>query len=154
MTISAILLTEYEEEMAATRLILERVPEDKFAWVPHPKSYTLGALVNHIASIPLMPAVLLRGEPATRSEAASKAEILQTLEANVAVGRQAIASASDFQLTQTVQVSPSVYKPKWSVLRRMLMNHLIHHRGQLTVYLRLLEVPVPGMYGPSADEKA
>jgi uncharacterized damage-inducible protein DinB len=155
MTISGALLTEFEEEMINTRKVLECVPEDKFSWKPHEKSFTLGRLANHIARLPIMPQVIInRGGPGP-SNAKSKTELLASFDQTVAASREALASMDDEYLAKTIRVTPETSKTVYVALRgRGLMNHLIHHRGQLTVYLRLLDVPLPGMYGPSADEKS
>src|ERR1700733_8745955 len=155
MTISAALLTEFEEEMINTRKVLERVPEDKFDWKPNEKSFTLGRLSNHIAAIAIMPVIIIHGRGSGPPEATSKAELLACFDKTVAASREALASINDENLPRKIRVTPELSKTAYAALRgRGLMNHLIHHRGQLTVYLRLLDVPLPGMYGPSADEKS
>ena len=154
-TLKAALLDEFEEEMIATRRILECVADEKFDWRPHEKSFTLCKLANHVAAIPGIAEVIVKKRGSRPPEATSNAELLAYFDRNTASCREALASLSDEQLAENVLVMPTVSKPLWSVLRgRGLMNHLIHHRGQLSVYLRLLDVPVPGMYGPSADEKS
>ena len=148
------LLEEFEEEMAATRKILERVPDDQFAWKPTEKSMTLGRLANHVAAIPVAAAVAITKQGSRPAEAATKGELLEFFDQRIEAARQAFASLPDEQLASEILVAPTIKKPLWAALRgRGFMNHLIHHRGQLSVYLRLLNVPVPGMYGPSADEK-
>jgi uncharacterized damage-inducible protein DinB len=155
MNISVALLAEFDEEMINTRKVLECVPGDKLAWKPHEKSFTLGRLANHIASLPVMPAFLIAGGGSRRSDATSKAELLTRFDETVAASREALAGMDDEYLAKTIRVTPDISKTVYAALRgRGLMNHLIHHRGQLTVYLRLLDVPLPGMYGPSADEKS
>ncbi|OLD26800.1 MAG: hypothetical protein AUJ04_05350 [Acidobacteria bacterium 13_1_40CM_3_55_6] len=145
MSFSEMMLPEFDQEMANTRKTLERVPEDKLAWKPHVKSTSLGGLATHLGNIPswvkntfeqdeldIAPA----GAPPFRlEEAKSRSELLAAFDKNVADARAALKSASD---------------EKWR--ERFVMNHLIHHRAQLGVYLRLLDVPVPSIYGPSADE--
>jgi DNA-binding transcriptional MerR regulator/uncharacterized damage-inducible protein DinB len=149
------LLAEFDREMAGTRRMLERVPEDQLAWKPHEKSSTLAKLASHIAAIPIFPLLLINMTPGKKpSEAASKSELLKRFDHNAAAGREALAGAGDERLARTIPVTPGVSKPLMYVLRSRVMNHLIHHRGQLGVYLRLLDVAVPGMYGPSADEKS
>ncbi|MBV8845709.1 MAG: MerR family transcriptional regulator [Bryobacterales bacterium] len=153
-SLKSALLDEFEEEMAATRTVLECVPEDKFAWKPHERSFTLGRLANHVAILPGLTEIILKKRGSRPPEAASKAELLEYFAKNVAACREALAGLTDEQLAGDIMVTPTAKKPLWWVLRgRGLMNHMIHHRGQLTVYLRLLDVPVPGVYGPSADEK-
>lgn len=154
MELKTALAAEFEQEMSATRRMLERVPDDKFDWRPHEKSMTLGRLANHVAALPAVAEVVILRRGSMPKQVASTAELLATFDRNVASGKEAIAGLSESQLAGDVMVTPEIRKPMWEVLRRRgLMNHLIHHRGQLSVYLRLLGVAVPGMYGPSADEK-
>jgi len=166
MSISKTLLPEFDHEMANTRKTLERVPEDKFDWKPHEKSMTLGGLATHLANIPswtkntfeadeldLAPA----GQPAPRLEQAkSTAEILEAFDKNVASARAALESATDENWQgkwSLLMGDKTIFAlPRTAVMRGFIMNHLIHHRAQLGVYLRLLDVPVPSIYGPSADE--
>ncbi len=151
----ATLLSEFDEEMAGTRKMLERVPEDKLAWKPHDKSATLAKLASHIAAVPILPLLLINMRMGEKlPDVASKAELLERFDKNLAAGHEALSDASDDLLAKTIPVMPGVYKSLEYVLRSRVMNHLIHHRGQLSVYLRLLDVAVPGMYGPSADEKS
>jgi len=150
MTIVATLLAEFDQEMAKTRRILEFVPEEKFAWKPHEKSSTLGMLANHLAAMPIFVAAIINGMAKRPHDAASKTELLEALDKNVAASREALASAADVHLAATV---PALNMTRIAVLRERMLSHMIHHPGQLTVYLRLLDVEVPGMYGPSADEK-
>ena len=148
------LLAEFEEEMINTRRLLECVPEDSLSWRPHEKSFTLGRLANHVARLPIGAYVIIKQRGSTPTEATTKAELLETFDRNVAASRDALDGVDDAALEKTVHVTPELSKTIYVTLRgRGLMNHLIHHRGQLTVYLRLLNVPFPGMYGPSADEK-
>ncbi len=148
------LIEQFDEEMAATRRMLERVPDDRFSWSPHEKSHSLGKLANHVAAIPGIAAVFLRRSGAAPPEATTTAELVAAFDKHVTACREQLVAMSDERLAGKMQVLPGVERPVWSVLRgRGLMGHLIHHRGQLSVYLRLLGVPVPGMYGPSADEK-
>ena len=144
------LLSEFDQEMANTRKILECVPEGKFAWTPHEKSSSLGKLANHLAAMPSLAAAVIIGYAKRMPETTSKAELLEALDKNLAAGREAIASASDEHLAALI---PALNMTRSAVLRGRVMSHMIHHRGQLSVYLRLLDVAVPGMYGPSADEK-
>lgn len=151
----AALLAEFDEEMAATRKILGCVPDHQFDWKPHDKSMTLGRLANHIAQLAVMPQVLIEARTTRPAEAASTAGLVASFDATVAASRQALAGIDDAFLSRTIQVMPGVSRTVYTALRgRGLMNHLLHHRGQLSVYLRLLNVPIPGMYGPSADEKS
>lgn len=153
-TLKTRLLEEFDEEMRATGKMLERVSDDKFSWKPHEKSSSLGKLANHVAAAPGIAAIILKKEGTKPPEAGAKAELLTSFEKNVAACREQLGAMSEDRLEGNMLVTFTIEKPVWSVLRgRGLMNHLIHHRGQLSVYLRLLDVAVPGMYGPSADEK-
>jgi uncharacterized damage-inducible protein DinB len=154
MTISEMLLPEFDQEMASTRKMLECVPDQKFGWEPDEKSSTLGKLANHVAMMPFWVAVFIDGQGKKPSEAASKVELLECFDKYVTAARSALSGANDDRLSKTFPVTPTLSKPLWAVLRNRVISHLIHHRGQLSVYLRLLGVPVPGMYGPSADEKS
>ncbi len=166
MAISEALLPEFDHEMANTRKALERVPADKFGWKPHEKSGTMGWLAGHIATIPHWANVMLQADgfdvaspeaAAHRPPApASSQELVALFDKSVAEARAVIAAASDDDLRKpwTLRAGAQVIftQPRAGVLRGMVMNHIVHHRGQLTVYLRLNNVPVPALYGPSADE--
>ena len=162
MPIVDALLPEFDHEMTTTRKVLERVPEDKFDWKPHTKSFSLGALAAHVAGLPAWGT-----ETLTQSEVdvagsqppaapPSKAELMATFDTNVATTRSALAGKTDGELMATWTLKrggKAIFSmPKANVLRSFVLSHLIHHRGQLSVYLRLLDVPVPSIYGPSADE--
>ena len=164
MAIVDSLIPEFDHEMATTRKVLERVPEERFDWKPHEKSFSLGVLAKHVATLPTWGT-----ETLTRSEidlvgnnppasAASKSELLDAFDKNVADARAALAGKTDAELTAMWSLKrngKTVFSmPKTTVLRSFVLNHLIHHRAQLTVYLRLLDIPVPSIYGPSADEPA
>src|SRR5580658_1235377 len=126
MNISAALLAEFDEEMVQTRRILDCVPDGQFAWQPHEKSFPLGRLANHVAAIPIMPAVLIRGVRSRPLEATSKADLLATFDQTVAASREALAGIDDEYLAKTIKVTPEVSKTVYAVLRgRGLMNHLI-----------------------------
>jgi uncharacterized damage-inducible protein DinB len=163
MTISQMLLPEFDQEMANSRKILEVVPEDKFTWKPHDKSFTLGRLASHVAEMSQwMGAVInsdrLEIDPSMKPfNASTKQELLNSLDASVTAGREALGAASDEHFGKTwtfVYAGQTVFAmPRLAVVRSMVLSHMIHHRGQLSVYLRLLDVPIPGMYGPSADQK-
>jgi uncharacterized damage-inducible protein DinB len=163
MTISEMLLPEFDAEMAGTRKVLERVPEAKFGWKLHEKSFPLGRLASHVAEMPGWAATTINrdGLEVTPGEApfnaATSAELLSAFDKNVADARAAIAGANDEHLAKVwaLKYGGQVLfsQPRAAVLRGMVMNHMIHHRAQLTMYLRGLDVPVPGLYGPSADEK-
>jgi uncharacterized damage-inducible protein DinB len=166
MRISQALLPEFDNEMAITRKVLDRAPADKFDWQPHPKSMTLGRLTQHVAEIPGWAVLTIsRSEfdlappgapPYQAPPISTKQEILGAFEKNVKEARAAIEGASDEHLMQTwslLKGGEVVFSmPRMGILRSMVMNHLIHHRAQLGVYLRLNDVPVPSIYGPSADE--
>ena len=160
-------LNEFDHEMRQTRRLLERVPDDRLDFRPHPRSKTLGALALHVAGIPSWTSNLL-GEASydlapdlaskdrERALPGDRAEILGVFDASVARARAHIAAQSE----ETLKTKWSLMRggetvvtlPRAAVLRQFLMNHLVHHRGQLTVYLRMLDIPVPALYGPSADE--
>jgi len=163
MTISEMLLPEFDQEMASTRKILDCVPEAKFAWKPHAKSMALDRLASHVAELPNWGGTIITEDrldltPGTKPFIAStKAELMEVLDKNVAAARAAIAGASDEHLGKIWTFSFAGHTvfalPRTAALRSMVMSHLIHHRGQLSVYLRLLDVAIPGMYGPSADDR-
>jgi uncharacterized damage-inducible protein DinB len=162
MPFSEMLLPEFDQEMNNTRKLLERVPDDKFDFQPHPKSMTLGRLATHVAELPSWTAFTLDQEvldlqPDSKPEfATSQAELLQMFDKNVAQARGKIAAATDedWQKIWTFKYAGQTVlsMPRAAVMRGMIMNHLIHHRAQLGVFLRLNNVEIPGMYGPSADE--
>jgi len=156
------LLPEYDHEMTTTRKLLERVPEDKLAWKPHPKSFSLGQLAAHVATIPTWgemtitkPEIDLGGAPPPGAPP-SKAELLASFDKNSSATRSALTGTNDAALMAPWSLKRDGHTifsmPKAVVWRSFVLNHLVHHRGQLSVYLRLLDVPIPSMYGPSADE--
>ena len=168
MPISAALLPEFDHEMANTRRTLERVPDTAFDWTPHEKSYSMQALVSHLANLPSWTAVTIEqdsidmappdgSEPPRTEAVTSTAQVLETFDANVTAARAVIEGASDEKLMETWSLlnggEVMFAMPKVAVLRSFIMNHMIHHRAQLTVYLRMNDVPVPALYGPSADEQ-
>lgn len=156
------LLQELEQEAGNTRRTLERVPDDQLAWKPHEKSLSLGQLALHIATLPgAITEVALRpqfeaGPRPLRPSAASRAELLEAFDKSLADAKTRLGALDDAALDVTWkrmngdQVVMTL--PRAAVFRTMLLNHWYHHRGQLTVYLRLLGVPLPAIYGPSADE--
>jgi len=162
MTIPELFLQEFDEEIPATRRILERVPEASFSWKPHEKSMTLGRLASHLAELPARCATIVTTETYLRQPgtppwaAASTAELLQKFDAVSAEARASLAGLRDDQLQViwTIRMGDRTLAslPRVMALRRVFINHLIHHRAQLGVFLRLLDVPIPGTYGPSADE--
>ncbi len=157
-------LTEFDREMATTRKILERVPLEREDWAPHEKSMKLGNLATHVARLARNPGMILSTEElnfATVDRSAwgplhTQDELLSAFDAYVASSRAALADATDEQLagTWTLRLGDRIVfsEPRAPVHRFFAMNHLIHHRAQLGVYLRLLDVPLPGSYGPTADE--
>ncbi len=167
MPYSDLLIAEFDEEMAATRRMLERVPDGKAGWQPHQRSMTLGRLATHVAEVPAWTVrSLTLGEfdisppgapPFQPRTLATTAEVLAVFDKNVVDGRRALAAAKDAEFSRpwTFKRGGQVIwtKSKHEVYRRMALNHMVHHRAQLGVYLRLQELPVPGMYGPSADEQ-
>ncbi len=154
MTIQELLLAEFDQETGNTRKMLERVPEEKFAWKPHEKSPELAKLANHVAKIPALASIIVNKRGAKPEDAETKAALLEAFDRNAASYRETISALSEDRLSEKILVTPTIAKPLAMVLRTAIMNHLVHHRGQLSLYLRLLDVPVPGMHGPSADEKS
>ena len=165
--ISQALLPEFDHEMATARKVIERVPEDKYGWKPHEKSMTMGRLASHIAEMPGWGVSGLTtdsfdvapvGQPPMQSlNAANREQLLAAFDKNVAACRAVIAATSDdavfmkpWSLLRAGQTMMTM--PKIGVVRAFVLNHIIHHRGQLSVYLRLNNVAVPSIYGPSADE--
>lgn len=156
-------LPEFDHEFATLRAHLERVPEDRGDFRPHPKSYSLAQLAGHAAEVVTWTGATLNTDELdfaameyTPSVMTSRDELLATFDANVAEARETIAGASDETMMSmwTMRTGDTVHMtmPKVAVLRSFIFNHMIHHRAQLGVYLRLLDVPVPQSYGPSADE--
>ena len=157
------LLAEFREEAAITKRVLERVPGDKLSWKPHAKSMSLGQLALHIAAVPRNLAKGLQQEtvearfsPNGPTEPANVREILETFEAGVRDMEACIQNMTEESAKGTWQLQsggkPIINRPRAGVLRSVVCNHIYHHRGQLSVYLRLLDVPVPVIYGRSADE--
>lgn len=166
MSISASLLPELEQELASTRKALERLPADKFGWKPHDKSMTMGALATHIANMYGWGTMTLNtesfdvapagGEPYKEEPAATTEELLAKLDKNASEFKAALATATDEQLMAPWSLlgggNVLFTMPRVACIRGMILNHIVHHRGALTVYMRINDVPVPGLYGPSADE--
>ena len=154
-------LMELEQEAQVTRRHLERVPEGELSWKPHPKSSSLGQIALHLAQLPggvcTMAAQEVYELPTfQQEEPKNRAEILDTFERSLSTAREVLRHMDDRTLmgTWTVQNEGRVVMslPRAGMLRSLLLNHYYHHRGQLSVYLRLLNVPVPSTYGPTADE--
>lgn len=162
MPFSEGLLPEFDEEMKNTRKMLERVPEARFDYKPHEKSMALGRLASHVAELPSWAANTLESELLEMQPgqapyiAKSSKQLLEDFDKNVAEARKLIAAAADadFAKIWTLKYGGQTIfaAPRSVVIRNVVMNHMIHHRAQLSVYLRLNEIEVPGMYGPSADE--
>jgi uncharacterized damage-inducible protein DinB len=162
MTIVEALLPEFDREMGLTRRLLERVPEAHFGWKPHARSMTLGRLAEHLAQLPEWAALTLTqdgtemGPSAADHVATTRSAVLAMFDLNVAKARSALHGRTDAELmapwTLTSQGKELFTMPKASVLRTFVLNHLVHHRGQLTVYLRLHDIALPSIYGPSGDE--
>jgi len=164
MTIAELLQPEFDQEMTSTRRVLERVPEDKFAWKPHAKSFSMGDLASHIVNMLLWTVDTMDKTefdlgsvaPEEMNKAAkTRAELLAWFDANASKARAALAkSDADYQVPWTLKKGAQVFftLPRYTCVRSFCLNHIVHHRAQLTVYLRENDVPVPGLYGPSADE--
>jgi uncharacterized damage-inducible protein DinB len=163
--ISESLLPEFDREMGLTRRVLERVPDGQFAWKPHEKSMTLGRLAEHLAELPQWLMLTIKesqidlgiGRPAGYQSPATRAAVLAMFDSNVSGARAALSGRTDAEMmapwTLKNQGKEVFTMPKAAVVRGFAMNHMIHHRGQMMVYLRLQNVPVPSVYGPSADEQ-
>jgi uncharacterized damage-inducible protein DinB len=160
MSLAQAMLPEYDMEMKTTRKVLERVPSDRGEWKPHPKSFSLGHLAQLVARMPgwltamlAHPDLNLAGGPGYSIETTQT--LLKVFDQNVLESRAALAATRDAQMQEpwSLKMGEQVIMtlPRGEVLRQTI-NHLVHHRGQLTVYLRLLDVPVPSIYGPTADE--
>ena len=163
MSFDKAFVPEFDEEMRNTRKMLERVPEDKLDYMPHEKSMSLGRLASHVAELPgwamnVIDKEVLDMQPGEFKPviAKSRKELLEMFDKSVAEARSRIANASeaDLQKTWTFKFggNPVFSAPRAHILRTTMLNHIIHHRAQLGVYLRLNNVELPGMYGPSADE--
>ncbi len=163
MAIRDMLLPEFDQEMANTRKMLERVPEDHINFQPHEKCWKMDRLSGHIADLPswvthTMQVEVLAMEPGQYKpfEPTSRKALLERFDKNASEAHAALASATDEQLntmwTMKWAGKTVMTMPRYNVLRSVVLNHLIHHRAQLGMYLRLMNVAIPGMYGPSADE--
>ncbi|HRQ75503.1 MAG TPA: DinB family protein [Phycisphaerales bacterium] len=167
MTYAQLTLPEFEHEMATTRKVLERVPEDKLDWKAHPKSNTIGWNANHLAEIPGWAANILTEpfydmnptgtEPYKTPDHRTRREILAMFDANVAEGKAALAGFKDSAINEIWQFKATgevlLEMPRAVAFRTWVLSHAIHHRAILTVYYRLTNVPVPAIYGPSGDEQ-
>lgn len=165
MAITDALLPEYDHEMGTTRRLLDRVPEADLTWKPHERSMTLGQLAGHLANIPHWGSAILdltvfdlaTLEDTRPRSPVSRAALLEEFDTKVASARASIARRTDSELVVPWTLKHGTHEiltlPRISALRSFVMNHSIHHRGQLSVYLRLRNVPLPSMYGPTADEQ-
>ncbi|WP_408006412.1 DinB family protein [Pseudalkalibacillus sp. A8] len=161
MKLQVVLIDEFKNELEMTRNVLKRIPEDKLTWCPHPKSMSVGQLGLHTAVIPGKLAELFseleRAIPTVPlPEPASLDEILLALEKSKRVGMDHLSQWGEEDLEAEWRMTDGkntlMAAPRLAMVRSLMLNHWYHHRGQLTVYLRLLDVPVPAVYGPSADE--
>ena len=160
MNIAEPIVAELRHEAATTRKMLERVPQDSLAWKPHEKSRTLGEIAAHIANLPgLFISTLNRDEFDRydyKATVDTVADILGTFDRNISSALEVLGTQSEEQLLASWRYKYGeqvIFEmPRLAVIRAMALNHLIHHRGQLSVYLRLLNVPLPSVYGPTADE--
>ena len=161
MRLADSILMEIDQEAQTTKRVLERIPDDKLAWKPHPKSHSLGQLALHIASVPGGVAAAavpdsMEAPNFSQPEAKSRQEVLDTFSKGLESAKDTLKKMDDarltpmWSLTKNGKVIMSV--PRIAFIRSILMNQNYHHRGQLSVYLRMLDVPVPSIYGPSADE--
>ena len=158
------LLPEFDHEMGTTRRLLDRVPDRELAWKPHAKSMSLGELSAHLGNLPSWGATILESPMfdldslgnRRATPPASRAALLQDFDSKVSTARARLAERTDAEMLAawTLKKGGQVVftMPRISAVRTFVMNHSVHHRGQLSVYLRLLDVPLPAMYGPTADE--
>lgn len=167
MSISATFIPELDHEAAGTRKTMARIPDDKFDWKPHEKSLSFGEMASHLAGLPQLAVITANqssfdiapvdGEPPRQEAVESVEQALQLFDQNVAIAREAIAGLSDEQMMETWTLlaggEEQFAMPRAAVIRGFFMNHLIHHRAQLGLYLRLNDIPMPALYGPSADEE-
>jgi uncharacterized damage-inducible protein DinB len=163
MPLNELLVREFDREMSATEKTLKRVPAEQWDWKPHQKSGSLGWMAGHVASLPGFTIAAIKSpgidvSTAPRPRVEKHADLLSTFGTLRAEAREAVASVTDEQLAQTWTLKrngDTVFcMPRYDVVRTMCFNHIIHHRAQLTMYLRQLNVPVPALYGPSADESS
>lgn len=167
MSIAEMLLPEWDVEMATTRRVLERVPSDRGEWKPHPRSFCMAHLAQLVARMPGWATMMMRlpeidiapkdGPTQGGYSIETTETLLVEFDRNVAEGREALAAASDAHFNEpwTLKAGGVAVdtKSRYLMLRTSMLNHLVHHRAQLGVYLRLVDEPVPSMYGPTADEK-
>lgn len=162
-TFAETLLPEFDQEMAATRRLLERVPESQAAWKPHEKSRTLGDLASHVANIPRLMGVVIKRDELVAPDDSVKAPkftttaaLIESFDKNIKEAREALKGVPDSLMAMpwTLKFGAKTIftRARSAVLRSFVMSHHIHHRGQLGVYLRMQDVPLPIAYGPTADE--
>jgi uncharacterized damage-inducible protein DinB len=158
---TATLIAELEQETKTTRRVLERVPEGKLAWKPHDKSMSLGQLALHVATLPSRISRILANDTVEapqfkQAEATSATELIRALDESLQTARAFLAGLDEARAMATWRLVKDGRElmaiPRIAVVRALMLNHWYHHRGQLSVYLRLLNVPLPSIYGPSADE--
>lgn len=161
MSIAETLLPEFDQEMATTRRVIERVPTDKGEWKPHPKSFSLGHLTQLVAGMPgwITNSLTEKDLDLARYPGYSyekTEDLLKSFDKNVAAARKAIVASKDADYKENWSLRHGdrvIFTQERGPVVRTHINHLVHHRGQLSVYLRLIDVPVPSIYGPTADEK-
>ena len=164
MAINTALLGELKNESANTKKMIERIPSDKLDWQPHEKSMTIGKLATHIANLPVWIARIINADEFDSASSGSMEKkettqaILEVFTQKINEAEQALTAATSDEMFNGLWTlsrnNQAIFQlPKMVAIRSFAFNHLYHHRGQLSVYLRLLDIPVPGMYGPSADEK-
>ena len=165
MAIIDALLPEFDREMGLTRRVLERVPDGQFDWKPHPTSMTLGRLAEHLTEMPQWATVTMTQDgiemtterPADYVRPATRAAVLAQFDKYLKEGRGSLVNKTDAEFNAPWKLKAGGKEvftmPKAAVMRNFVMNHMIHHRGQCLVYLRMLGVPVPSIYGPSGDEQ-
>jgi uncharacterized damage-inducible protein DinB len=155
------IVMELDQEAQTTKRVLDRIPGDKLSWKPHPRSFSLGQLALHIAAVPDSIAAAatcdtFEAPSFTQSEAKSCKEVLDTFSQSLNNAKDTLKKMDDAKLNSTWSLTKNgrtiMSMPRVVFIRSIMMNHVYHHRGQLSVYLRMLEVPVPSIYGPSADE--
>jgi uncharacterized damage-inducible protein DinB len=156
------MLQELEQEAQTTRRVLERIPEDQMNWRPHPKARTLGELALHVATVPGSVAEFIASPSPAQvpgfidPSPPSAAELIPALDESIAKAKQILGDMDDATIMATWRMMDGEREvfalPRVSLLRSIMLNHWYHHRGQLTVYLRQLDIPIPPIYGPSADE--
>jgi uncharacterized damage-inducible protein DinB len=163
MAVKDALLPEFDQEMAATRRVLERAPEAAFGWRPNPQSYDLGALATHLAQIPRWGMSILKHDAhdlaegtATLTPRTTVADVLELFDGHVKDVRASLVELPDGHLQAPWALKRGslliVSMPRIVAIRSFVLHHTIHHRGQLTVYLKLHDIPLPPLYGPTADE--